>query len=207
MEEPTTEKHWIVFCFNFLTDYSQSGTSWSQIKGLMEQSLGAHHSCCREMRASYKRWHDSMLKLILEKRISFPLLDRVWIIQTENKGRAVKCESHSVMSDSLRPHGLYSPWNSPGQNTGVGSFSLLQGIFPTQGSNSGLPHCKQILYQLNHERSPYKWSKSTSLWTLECVITEVRYLIGGWWDGVYMVWFPVWSFFHCTKAPLIWQAV
>ena len=41
----------------------------------------------------------------------------------------------SVTSDSLRPHGLYSPWNSPGQNTGVGSLSLFQGIFPTQGSN------------------------------------------------------------------------
>ena len=45
----------------------------------------------------------------------------------EGKGR----ESSSVVSDSLRPHGLYSPWNSPGQNTGVGSLSLLQGIFPT----------------------------------------------------------------------------
>ena len=44
-------------------------------------------------------------------------------------------ESHSVMSDSLGSHGLYSPWNSPGQNTGVGSLSLLQGISPTQGSN------------------------------------------------------------------------
>ena len=40
--------------------------------------------------------------------------------------------SRSVMSDSLRPLGLYSPWSSPGQNTGVGSLSLLQGIFPTQ---------------------------------------------------------------------------
>ena len=47
-------------------------------------------------------------------------------------------KSHSVMSDSLGPHGLYSPWNSLGQNTGVGSCSLLQGIFPTQGSNPGL---------------------------------------------------------------------
>ena len=37
------------------------------------------------------------------------------------------------MSDSLRPHGLYSPWNSPGQNAGVGSLSLLQGIFPAPG--------------------------------------------------------------------------
>ena len=47
-----------------------------------------------------------------------------------------------------------SPWNSPGQNTGVGSCSLLQGIFPTQGSNPGLLHCRQILYQLSHKGSP-----------------------------------------------------
>ena len=49
--------------------------------------------------------------------------------------------SCSVVSDSLRPHGLYSLRNSPGQNTGVGSLSLLHGIFPTQGSNPGLLHC------------------------------------------------------------------
>ena len=60
-------------------------------------------------------------------------------------------ESHSVVSDSLQSHRLYSPWNSPGQNTGVGSFSFLQGIFPTQPS---LPHCRQILYQLSHKGSP-----------------------------------------------------
>ena len=58
------------------------------------------------------------------------------------------------MSYSLRPHGLYSPWNSPGQNTGVGCLSLLQGIFPTQGSKPGLPHCRWILYQLSHQGSP-----------------------------------------------------
>ena len=51
---------------------------------------------------------------------------------------------------------LDSPWSSPGQNTGVGSLSLLQGIFPTQGSNPGLLHCRQILYQLSHKRSPSK---------------------------------------------------
>ena len=59
------------------------------------------------------------------------------------------------MSDFLQPQGLYSPtWNSPGQNTGVDSLSLLQGIFPTQGSNPGLLHCRQILYQLRHKGSP-----------------------------------------------------
>jgi len=54
-------------------------------------------------------------------------------------------ESRSVVSDSLWPRGLYSPWNSPGQNTGVGSLPLLQRIVPIQGSNPGLPHCRQIL--------------------------------------------------------------
>ena len=63
-------------------------------------------------------------------------------------------ESHSVMSDCLQPHGLSSPWNSPGQNTGVGSYSLLQGIFPTQGLNPGLPLCRRILSQLSHQGSP-----------------------------------------------------
>ena len=65
-----------------------------------------------------------------------------------------KSESRSVKSDSLRPHGLYNPWNSPGRNTGVGSLSLLQGIFPTQGSNPGLLRCRRILYQLNHNGDP-----------------------------------------------------
>ena len=49
---------------------------------------------------------------------------------------------------------IVSPWNSPGQNTGVGSLSLLQVIFPTQGLNPGLPPCRQILYQLSHKGSP-----------------------------------------------------
>ena len=55
---------------------------------------------------------------------------------------------------SLWPHGLYSPWNSPGQNTGVDSLSLLQGIFPTQGSNPGPPHCRKFIYQLRDRGSP-----------------------------------------------------
>ena len=61
----------------------------------------------------------------------------------------------SVCSDSLWPHGVSSPWNSPGQNTGLGSLSLLQRIFPTQGLNQGLLHCRQIVYQLSYEGSPY----------------------------------------------------
>ena len=61
--------------------------------------------------------------------------------------------SGSVVSSSLQPHGLYSPWNSPGQNTGVGSLSFFQGILPTQALNPSLPHCRQILYQLSHKEN------------------------------------------------------
>ena len=46
------------------------------------------------------------------------------------------------------------PWDSPGENTGVGCHALLQGILPTQGSKPGLPHCRWILYQLSHKGSP-----------------------------------------------------
>ena len=62
---------------------------------------------------------------------------------------------------TLRPHGLYSPWNSPSQNTGVGSLSLLQWIFPTQGLNPGLSHCRRILYQPRRKGSPASlcWGK------------------------------------------------
>ena len=72
-------------------------------------------------------------------------------------GERLSC---SVVFISLRPRGLYParllcPWNFPGENTRVGSHSLLQGIFPTQGSSPGLPHCRWILYQLNHKGSPY----------------------------------------------------
>ena len=79
------------------------------------------------------------------------------------------CESHSVVSNSLWPHGLYSPWNSPSQNTGVGSLSLLQGIPPSHGLNPGLQHCRCILYQLSHKESPrilewvaYSFSRGSS---------------------------------------------
>ena len=70
------------------------------------------------------------------------------------------CVSCSVVSKSLQPHGLQPtrllcPWDSPGKSTGVGNHSLLQGTFLTQESNPSLPHCRQILYHLSHQGSPY----------------------------------------------------
>ena len=82
-----------------------------------------------------------------EKPIHFSFQNKLqgWKMYLEITWSEVKwSESRSVMSDSLRPHGLYSPQNSPGQNTGVGSHSLLQGIFPTQGLNSGLPQVDSL---------------------------------------------------------------
>ena len=85
-----------------------------------------------------------LLWLLYCKRVLYLLRDqrKMW------KGKSLS------VSDSLWSHGLYSPWNSPGQNTGDGSHSLLQGIFPTQRLNLGLPHCKQTLYYLSHQGSP-----------------------------------------------------
>ena len=66
----------------------------------------------------------------------------------------------TLQPQGLSPARLLCPWDFPGKNTGVGCHSLLQGIFPTQGSNSGLLHCGWILYQLSYQGSPR---------TLECV--------------------------------------
>ena len=86
-----------------------------------------------------------------------------WKDFIKGSGSGSENESHSVMSNSLPPYGLYSPWNSPGQNTGVGSFSLLQGISPTQGSNPGLLHCRLILYQLRQGKPKNSGVGSLSL--------------------------------------------
>ena len=79
---------------------------------------------------------------------------------------------------SLSHIGLFvtpcTAWNSPGQNTGAGSLSLLQGIFPTQGSNSGLPHCGLILYQLSHKGSPKLGF--TSRWNL-VILKTLNFLL------------------------------
>ena len=90
--------------------------------------------------------HGSVRPSFLSQRNNHP--------SSPSPAASFESESHSVISASLQPHGIYSPWNSPGQNTGVGSPSLLQGIFPTEGLNPGLPHCRQILYHLSQKGKP-----------------------------------------------------
>ena len=122
-----------------------------------------------------------------------------------------------VVSDSWWPQGLYSPWNSPGQNTRVGSHSSLQGIFPTQGSKPGLPNFRQILYQLSHKGSPrilewvaYPLSKGSSQPRNR---TGVSCIAGGFFTnwairealayiGVNKYWFTgIWIFISSVQIP------
>ena len=92
-----------------------------------------------------------------------------WVLHDYGIGKWSEVKvTHSYLT--LWPHGLYSPWNSPGQNTRVGSLSCLQGNFPTKGLNPDLLHCRWILYQLSHKGSPrilewvaYPFSSGSSL--------------------------------------------
>ena len=103
---------------------------------------------------------------IMVSIIHFPkiLVKIKWdVIQSLSSNRVLKwtkvlvtqsCPTHC---GSIR---LLGPWDVPGKNTGVGCHSLLQGIFWTQGSNSGLLHCKQILYHLSHQGAQHSSLKS-----------------------------------------------
>ena len=75
----------------------------------------------------------------------------------------------------------YSPWDSPEKNTRVGSQSLLQGIFPTQGSNPGVPHCRWVLYQLSHQGSPIRRAESKSLPNRLEILSDTKYLFRYLW--------------------------
>ena len=89
---------------------------------------------------------------------------------------------------TLWPYGLYSPWNSLGQNTGVGSLSLLQGIFPTQGSNPSLPHCRWILYQLSHKCLLHKGSLNHHISWMQNIFKLFYLPLNGVTNIIYYLW-------------------
>ena len=132
-------------------------TSWSQDCQEKYQQL----QICRWYHSNGRKWRGTNSLLMKVKEESEKVGSKLSIQEIKimasshiTSWQMKWSESHSVMSNSLWPHGLYSPWNPPGQNTGVGSLSLLQGITPTQGSNPVLPHCKQTLYHLSHQGTP-----------------------------------------------------
>ena len=106
----------------------------------------------------HRRWQlQQWLRLHRFSRLTFngilPPLESLCHLESESVSRL-------VVSDSLWPYGLYytrllCPWSAPGKNPGVGSQSFLQRIFLTQGSNPGILGCRQILYCLSHQGSPF----------------------------------------------------
>ena len=123
------------------------------IDAVMESSLLSDHSDPIPVCYSQQTWKSVHERPASRSQESTGLQLHLTNSKTES-------ESCSDVSHSSRPHGLYGPWDSPGQNIGMGSFSLLQGIFPTQGLNPGLPRCRWILYQLSHKGSPMLVSHS-----------------------------------------------
>ena len=96
------------------------------------------------------RCHFLLQGIFLSQRLNLGLLHcRQMLYHLSHQGAKV-AQSCLTLCNSMD----CSLWNSPGQNTGMGSLSFLQGIFPTQRSNSGLVHYRWILYQLSHKGSP-----------------------------------------------------
>ena len=92
--------------------------------------------------------HQPITLLLIKIYLTSCLLLVIWCAQLP--------QSCLTLFDPMecKPARLLCPWDSPGKNTGMGCHSLLQGIFPTQGLNPGLPHCRQIPYHLSHQGSP-----------------------------------------------------
>ena len=121
------------------------------------------HQCVLKSSICWPHLTSVRISLIFWLKIIFPVFLSLCLLLLVS----VSC---SVVPDSLWPHGLQPtrflcPWDFLGKDARVGCHFLLQGIFPTHGLNPGLPHCRQILYQLS-----YKGSLSCSMLTLWLVL-------------------------------------
>ena len=147
---PHDAKNWLV------RKYLVAGKDWGQEeKGTVENEMVGWHnqlkghefeeilgdgegqvslSCCRGLQRVGHNWATEQQTQIINSEIEEQNGDFLW-----------KWKSLSCVLLVVTPWTIYSPWNYPGQNTGVGSLSFLQGIFPTQGSNPGLPHSRWTL--------------------------------------------------------------
>ena len=92
-------------------------------------------------------------------------------IAVHGKVKVLVTQSCLTLGDCMdyKPPKLLCPWNSPGKNTEVGSYSLVQGIFPTQGWNLHLLHCKQILYHLSQQGSSRTSPPALNITVMACV--------------------------------------
>ena len=102
----------------------------------------------KELLASWKEWvWNQNIVTTVSTRLSLSHLDPVLLL-------AGSQSCPTLQPQRLQPTRLLCPWDSLDQSTGVGCHALLQRVFPTQGSNPGLLHCRWILYRLSHQGSP-----------------------------------------------------
>ena len=98
-------------------------------------------------------------------------------VQHRGGGGLVTKLCQTLATPGLQPAGLLCPWNFPGKNTGVGCHFLLHGIFPTQESNPGLQHCRQILYRLSQSTETLVAGQNvTGLWEKDGMTTSYTLL-------------------------------
>ena len=122
--------------------------------GVFQQVWGMLMPCSKHQRGQSLRFH-ILTCTCVDHRSTVSCTCEIFSLCASKVKSESESEGCSVMANSLQPRGLYSPWNSPGQNPGVGSLSLLQGIFPTQESNRVLLHCRWILHQQNYKVSTF----------------------------------------------------
>ena len=131
--------HWTIYSCVFLLQYCSYGIlkqRWPHMVGNSTRLLrGCRKGLDRNVCIQIKCWETASYLYVSNESVSYSVM------------------SHSLRSPGLQPVRLLCPWNSPGKNPGMASHSLLQGIFPTQGLNPSLPHCRQILYHLSPQGS------------------------------------------------------
>ena len=135
---------------------------WDKIKIILRWKVTPH--ALNILKLLFFKWNFKIHKALLTLSGLCFMTKILHVEKSFSFWKESESESPSVMSNSLWPHGLYSTWNYPGQKTGVGSLSFLQMICPTQGLNPGLPHFRQILYQVSHQGS----SSCFGLYQLNC---------------------------------------
>ena len=119
-----------------------------ETEGLWEEKEGLYHW----------PWNRHTSIVVIKRDSVIKLPNKLTFLNYGHGLESPESESHLVMLDSATAW-IYNPWTSLGQNTGVGSDSILQGIFPTQESKQSLQHCRWIFYQLSCKGSPrITWS-------------------------------------------------
>ena len=138
------------------------------------------HPRITESRTRLSDWTELNNKRFLSEK---PTVSLLW--------KKVKV-SRSGVSDSLWPQWLYCPWNSPGQNAGVGRLALLQGIFPTRESNQSLLNCRWILYQLSYQ-GRFDWYQMVIPYVKVTTEMFCPYILFYFWTQSYFLLCPHWG--------------